>query len=113
MQHHKIIGNPPDYGYNFNTISEFKWCMIQGGEIQFIWNGRSYSVLPSADGKKIEIGEGYFYEDGVYYNVGNGEPCIGVDGSYYDTLDNILEHEIDGEKLRKIITKAKVWFRTI
>ena len=29
--------------YNFKTISDFKWCMKQGGEVEFEWN-REYSI---------------------------------------------------------------------
>lgn len=26
----------------FKTISDFKWCMKRGGEVQFEWNGVMY-----------------------------------------------------------------------
>ena len=28
----------------FETISEFKECLIRGGEVEFSWNGTNYTV---------------------------------------------------------------------
>ena len=28
----------------FKTISEFKWCVNDGGEVVFAWNGSQYGI---------------------------------------------------------------------
>ena len=30
---------------NFESISDFKWCMKYGGEVQFDWKGKRYGVF--------------------------------------------------------------------
>ncbi len=98
--------------YSFSTISEFKWCIRCGGEIEFIWKGKSYSITYDKDGR-INIGEGYYIKDGKYYNVESHEEITDIYGFTADTADEILEYCIDGEKLRSIITKVMVVARTI
>ena len=36
-----IVKNEED---QFKTISEFKWCVDCGGEVEFQWKGKSYSI---------------------------------------------------------------------
>jgi len=86
----------------FKTISEFKWCMHDGGEVAFDWNGRSYGIFPKvkptpeAD-PMILIGED------------NKEESV----MWYATPDEILEYLVDGIRLREIITQVEVTDRTI
>ena len=81
---------------NFKTISEFKWCVCDGGEIEFIWNDKTFditrnekSVLGISEANKPET----------------EKTCANA--------DDILEYVIDGVRLRDIITKVKVTARTI
>lgn len=101
-----------DNDYRFETISEFKWCIFSGGEIEFIWNGKAYSITYENDGK-INIGEGYYIKDGKNINVESHEEVEDIYGFSADTADELLDYCIGGEKLRNIITKVKVVTRTI
>lgn len=96
----------------FENISDFKWCMKCGGEVEFIWKGKSYSIT-HANGT-INIGEGYYVDqNGIARNVESHEPCKEVEGLDAETADEILEYVIDGDKLRDIITQIEVVSRTI
>lgn len=91
----KIIqSNTPEQN-RFVTISDFKWCMKCGGEVEFEWNGKKYSIT-HPDGL-ISICEGNKY----------------LEAEDYDTADKALEYIIDGKRLREIIIQVKVWARTI
>lgn len=78
----------------FKTISEFKECIIRGGEPVFIWHGNTYGVC---------------FADTGY--------CIArIDGScerICSTPDGVLEYTLDGEQLRDIITRVTVVSRSI
>lgn len=96
----------------FENISEFKWCMKCHGEVEFVWKGKSYSIVHVGD--KINIGEGYYTDsNGIHRNAESHEPCSDIEGLYAETADEILEYTIDGDKLRDIITEIKVEVRTI
>lgn len=96
----------------FETISDFKWCMKCGGEVEFIWKGKSYSITHPHG--IINIGEGYYVDhDGIARNVESHEPCKEVEGLDAETADGILEYVIDGDRLRDIITQVQVVSRTI
>ena len=92
-------GSIPDEKYfeemRFKTISDFKWAMEYNSEVEFEWNEKIYSITHT-DGV-ISICEAYKRET---------EEC-------YDSSDEALEYMIDGQRLREIITKVKVWSRTI
>ena len=81
--------------HSFKTISDFKWCMKQGGEVEFEWNEKDYSITHPKG--MINI-----CESGTEENEKD-----------YETADKALEYVIDGQRLREIITKIKVWSRTI
>jgi len=78
----------------FKTISEFKECIIRGGEPVFKWNGTVYGVC--------------FVDSGY---------CIArIDGSderICNTPDDILEYSLDGDRLRDVITRVSVISRNI
>lgn len=98
--------------FKFESISDFKWCMKCGGEVEFTWNGKAYSIVHTED--KINIGEGYYTDsDGVRRNVESHEPCVDFEGLYAETADEILDYVIDGVKLRDIITEIYIDARTI
>lgn len=103
-----IVKNEED---KFKTISEFKWCVDCGGEVEFQWKGKSYSIT-HPDGR-INIGEGYYIKDGKNYNVLSNEPCIDIEGMWGDTADDILEYIVGGDRLRDVITQVEVVVRTI
>lgn len=103
-----IVKNEED---QFKTISEFKWCVDCGGEVEFQWKGKSYSIT-HPDGR-INIGEGYYIKDGKNYNVLSNEPCIDIEGMWGDTADDILEYIVGGDRLRDVITQVEVVVRTI
>lgn len=79
---------------NFKTISEFKECLIRGGEPMFEWNGIRYGVCFA--------NEGY---------------CIAhTDGSFEKmckTPNEVLEYMVGDDRLRDIITKVHVVSRSI
>lgn len=79
----------------FKTISDFKWCMKRGGEVEFEWNNKDYSIT---------------HPDGLIYI---GEKYKEETAKEYETAEEALDHIIDGKKLREIITQVKVWDRTI
>ena len=84
-----------DDSLNFPTISDFKWAVKYGAEIEIEWNNKSYFI-----------------------NQPNGIITIHEEDHYseakeYKTADEALEYVIDGQRLREIITKVKVWSRTI
>ncbi len=104
--------------YSFESISDFKWCMKYGGEVQFDWKGKRYGVFPKLQktpGSKIQllIGESYYEKDGKYYNCLSHTPYDFSNELWADTVDEILEYSVDGDRLRDIITKVEVIERTI
>jgi len=81
----------------FQTISDFKWSMICGGEATFEWNSIRYGV----------------YREGVYKK--NEKYCIclinGENERRFDSLDDLLNSSIGADRLRDIITQVTVWSR--
>ena len=90
-----IIIIPPEYNYNFESISDFKWCMRCNGEVEFVWNEKTYDIVHPIDG--ILITEARKPETEKLCN----------------DADEVLEYLIDGVRLREIITEVKVVARTI
>ena len=89
----------------FKTISDFKWCVDCGGEIEFVWNDKIFGVFPGlqkapASPMQILITRTY---------VDDPKPTE----KWCDTADEVLEYMIDGDRLRDIITKVEVTDRTI
>ena len=71
--------------------------MLCGGEAIFRWNGTEYGVFRIDDHR------------GVYcISPSNGEQM-----KWYDTLDALLQHMIDSDRLRDVITRVTVIDRTI
>ena len=79
----------------FKTISDFKECIIRGGEVVFSWNGITYAVSSYAG--KIGISESYKQE--------TEKLC--------DTVDEVLEFMVGTDRLYDVITKVTVIDRTI
>ena len=79
----------------FKTIEEFKFAMECNSEVEFEWRDKLYYIThPDCI---INI-----HEEGHH-----------LEAKEYQTADEALEYIIDGQKLRDIITKVKVWDRTI
>ncbi|MEG1447806.1 MAG: DUF4417 domain-containing protein [Oscillospiraceae bacterium] len=93
MNNEIIIG--ADINLKFETIGDFKWCMKCGGEVEFIWENKTYNIVHDPDGI-------------VIYEAHKGET-----ERKYQTADEVLEYIIDGSRLRDIITKVEVASRTI
>lgn len=78
----------------FKTISEFKECLIRGGEPVFTWNNITYGNC--------------FVENGY---------CIAhLDGSYEkicSTPDDVLTYMVGDVRLKDVITQVTVVSRTI
>ncbi len=92
--HMKYINNSAEEN-RFKTISEFKECLIRGGEIIFSWHAKNYAV--SSYTGKISISESYRQE--------TEKLC--------DTPDEVLDYMVDSDRLRDVITQVTVLDRTI
>ncbi|MGI5985709.1 MAG: DUF4417 domain-containing protein [Clostridiales bacterium] len=79
----------------FKTISDFKDCMVRGGEVEFVWKGIEYGI--SHSGYKIIMG---------LYNQPDTT-------KFYETADEALEYIVSGDRLRDVITQVTVIDRTI
>ena len=107
-----------DGRYDFESISDFKDCMIRGGEVQFIWRGKAYGVFGGVQKTtnapiQMYVGEGYYQKDGKYYNALSHEEYDFSDELWADTADEILEYRVGGDRLRDVITQVKVIVRTL
>uniref|UniRef100_UPI003FF0C70A hypothetical protein n=1 Tax=Candidatus Fimivicinus sp. TaxID=3056640 RepID=UPI003FF0C70A len=89
-----VKSNTPEEN-RFETISEFKWCVDCGGEVEFEWKGTLYTITHPEG--MINISEAWKPETEKW--------CA--------TADEALEYRIDGVRLRDIITQAEVKARTI
>lgn len=96
-----VQANTPEQN-RFETISDFKWCMRQSGEVEFEWKNKFYCVFgklqktPDAD-FKMYISESYKPETEKWCN----------------NIDEVLEYMVGEDRLRDIITKITVWDRTL
>lgn len=89
----------------FHTISDFKWCANCGGEIEFVWNGKTFGVFPKlrkTPDAPLQMMISQIYVD----DADRGE-------KWCNNADEVLEYMIDGDRLRDIITKVNVTSRTI
>ena len=88
----------PDMLYSehgsFRTISEFRECIICGGEPVFSWHGVHYGVC--------------FHESG--YCVARAD---GSEEKICTTPDEVLEYMVGTDRLRDVITQVQVLSRTI
>ena len=79
----------------FKTISDFKWSMKRGAEVEFNWNGQKYGISHSAG--KI-----------IIYLWNQPETT-----KQFDTADEALEYMVGSGRLRDVITQITVIERTI
>lgn len=93
--------NSPKYisEYSFDSTEDFKNSLINGREIQFRWENIEY---------------------GVFHDYDEGEKAFFIceankdnEGTYFETIDELLEFKIQGQVLKEIITQVEVCWRNI
>ena len=90
-----IVGQNSPEENRFKTLSDFKWCMRYHGDVEFICNQKTFSIVHPQNG--ILITQAYKQE--------TEKLC--------DNADEVLEYVIDGTRLRDVITEVEVTDRTI
>lgn len=102
---HKIIGMNSFEDNRFKTISDFKWCVNNGGEVEFEWKGLSYGIWPKL--RKTPDAPLQMLISQIYIDnpVSTEKWC--------DTADDVLEYMVGEDRLRDVITQVTVWDRTI
>lgn len=78
----------------FKTISDFKECIVRGGEPVFAWKGLQYGVC--------------FYGDKYCIALTNG-----AQEKICDTPDDVLDYCVGEYRLRDVITQVTVLHRNI
>ena len=96
MKYTIVPANTPEQD-RFVSISDFKECMHWGGEVEFIWKGTRYGAVRYGQGNKISV------------YVANRQETERL----YDTADEALEYMVGEDRLRAVITKVEVRFRSI
>lgn len=83
---------------DFKDTAEFKWVLDCGAEVVFEWNGKKYFVgRPSTD-SKFWLAEAYVETPSIMMEL---------------SLDEVLEFELDGTKIKDLITEAEIIERTL
>ncbi len=82
----------------FNSLADFSWTMNCGGEVVFCWNGKSYFVGRPCSDEKFFLAE-----------VCVENPSVDEELSF----NEVLEFELDGTKIKDLITKAEIIDRTL
>lgn len=91
-----IESNTPEQN-RFKTISDFKWSINCGAEIEIEWKDVSYGIIRYGTDNKITI---------YVFDQPETERC-------FDSADDALEYMLGEDRLRDVITQVKVWARTI
>ena len=95
----------------FKTLSEFKWCVDGGSEVEFEWKGNQYTIV-HVENKTI-VSVCCYEKDGKYYNINTDQEHTAEDEMWGDTAEDILDVNVGGDKLRDVVTQVKVWSRTL
>lgn len=90
-----VPSNTPEQN-RFVSISDYKWCLLRGGEVDFWWNGVEYGMTPCGEGKYM------------IYLYNRPETT-----AYFPSPDAMLEYMVGEDRLRDVITKVTVLDRTI
>ena len=96
-----VLPNVP-YEGKFESIDDFKWSMMCGGEINFVWKGVTYYAF----GRETKTPDAK--EQMLVGVVGDPDQDL-----WADTADEILEYNVGGDRLRDVITQVVVTDRTI
>ena len=100
-----IPQNTPEQN-RFTSISDFKWCMKWGGEVQFIWRGTTYCCF----GKITPPGE---TSSMLYISKADSEMGYEQSAKWCADSDEVLEYMVGEDRLRDVITEVTVIDRTI
>lgn len=84
--------------WRFKTISEFKWSVDHGGEINFEWKGREYHICPNWPNGKVK------------YCI---TPLDTFEKTVYENAEAMLDYMVGSDRLRDIITEVEVTDRTL
>lgn len=84
----------------FESVDDFKFSLIHGREIEFVWKNKLYGVF-----KENENGVEKFFIGESYKNDG--------EGTYFATVEELLNFEIQGQQLKEIITQVQVEWRNL
>lgn len=101
----KIIGMNSPEDNRFKTISDFKWCVNSGGEVEFEWKGAVFGIWPKlrkAPNAPLQMVISQLYAE----NPASTE-------KWCDTADELLDYVVCGDRLRDVITQVTVIDRTI
>ncbi len=95
----------------FESAAELKWLLSCRCEVEFIWKGKAYSITHF--GGHHCICEGHYLKDGKAYNLFSHSEYDISNAFESDDLDEIMNFEIEGDKLRDIATKIGIVDRTL
>jgi|GEM_PF-350194 len=90
-----VPSNTPEQN-RFVSISDYKWCLLRGGEVHFVWKGVEYGMTP--------------YEKDRYMVYLYDQPET---TAFYDSPERMLDYMVGEDRLRDVITKVTVLDRTI
>ena len=95
------MNNKPKYisEYSFDSIDDFKNSLIYGREIQFKWGSTEYGIFHDYD-------EG---EKAFFICEANKDS----EGTYFETVETLLEFAIQDKALKEIVTQVDVCWRNI
>lgn len=88
----------------FKTISEFKECLIRGGEIEFTWNERHYTAFGGVQKTSSSPVQILISEVTMQGRETTEKWC--------DTPDDALEYMVGSDRLRDVITQVTVLDRS-
>ncbi|MCM1364384.1 MAG: DUF4417 domain-containing protein [Faecalibacterium sp.] len=80
----------------FEGISDFKWSVQHGSEVEFNWKGKSYGIGLEAK------------DTWVLYQANTAGSDV-----YFKSVDELLNFKIDDDILRDIVTEIEVTVRTL
>ena len=81
----------------FKSISDFKWCMYCGGEVELVWQDIHFGIVATNADRSISI---------YLWNQPETEQI-------FRTADEALNYMVGPDRLRDVITKVTVLDRTI
>lgn len=100
----ELFQQPTEYDY-FENINDFADCVIRGGEIVFVWEGKAYGIAPKL--KKSPQHPQQILISQI--EVDNQEETE----LWCNTVEELLEYKLGKHKLRDIIPFIIVIDRTI
>ena len=101
----KVIKQNTPEDNRFQSISDFKWCVNCGGEVQFEYHNKVFGISPKLKKTPNSSLQMLISQVCIEHPEETEKWC--------DTADEVLEYIIDGVRLREIITEVEVTDRTI